>query len=93
MQYLYGKVDTKMNEVFETVAEVLEELRSEAGEREYSVCTKEAENAAKELKKANQEYEKLLAEIPREKRELLENIWILWIMLIFKKNKERIIRE
>ena len=64
MQYLYGKVDTKMNEVFETVAEVLEELRSEAGEREYSVCTKEAENAAKELKKANQEYEKLLAEIP-----------------------------
>ena len=42
MQYLYGKVDTKMNEVFETVAEVLEELRSEAGEREYSVCTKEA---------------------------------------------------
>lgn len=42
MQYLYGKVDTKMNEVFEIVAEVLEELRSEAGEREYSVCTKEA---------------------------------------------------
>ena len=42
MQYLYGKVDTKMNEVFEMVAEVLEELRSEAGEREYSVCTKEA---------------------------------------------------
>ena len=22
-----------------------------------------------------------------------KNIWILWIMLIFKKNKERIIRE
>ena len=51
MQYLYGKVDTKkLNEVFETVAEVLEELRSEAGEREYSVCTKEAKNATKELK-------------------------------------------
>ena len=29
-----------MNEVFETVAEVLEELRSEAEEREYSVHTK-----------------------------------------------------
>lgn len=82
-----------MNEVFEMVAEVLEELRSEAGEREYSVCTKEAKNAAKELKKANQEYEKLLAEISGEQRELLENIWILWIMPIFKKNKERIIRE
>ena len=61
-----------MNEVFEMVAEVLEELRSEAGEREYSVCTKEAKNAAKELKKANQDYEKLLAEISREQRELLE---------------------
>ena len=61
-----------MNEVFETVAEVLEELRSEAGQREYSVCTKEAKNAAKELKKANQEYEKLLAEISREQRVLLE---------------------
>ena len=72
MQYLYGKVDTKMNEVFEMVAEVLEELRSAAGEREYSVCTKEAKNAAKELKKANQEYEKLLAEISREQRVLLE---------------------
>ena len=82
-----------MNEVFEMVAEVLEELRSEAGEREYSVCTKEAKNAAKRIKKANQEYEKLLAEISGEQRELLENIWILWIMPIFKKNKERIIRE
>lgn len=64
MQYLYGKVDTKMNEVFEMVAEVLEELRSEAGEREYSVCTKEAKNAAKELKKANQECgENLISDI------------------------------
>ena len=61
-----------MNEVFETVAEVLEELRSEAEEREYSVHTNESENAAKELKKANQEYEKLLAEISGEQRELLE---------------------
>ena len=29
-----------MNEVFETIAEVFEELRSEAGEREYS-CSDE----------------------------------------------------
>ena len=65
-------INRTMNEVFETVAEVLEELRSESGEREYSVCTKEAKNAAKELKKANQEYEKLLAEISGEQRELLE---------------------
>lgn len=45
MQYLYGKVDTTMNDVFETVAEVFEELRSEAEGREYYVQTKEAENA------------------------------------------------
>ena len=44
-----------MNEVFETVAEVLEELRSEAEERVYSVHTNELENADKALKKANTE--------------------------------------
>ena len=38
-----------MNEVFETVAEVLEEIRSEAEEREYSVQTKESEKADKAL--------------------------------------------
>ena len=52
-----------MNEVFETIAEVFEELRSEAGEREYSVQTKESEKADKELKKVNREYEKLLTEV------------------------------
>ena len=40
-----------MNEVFETVAEVLEELRSEAEEREYSVHTNESENADKSIEK------------------------------------------
>ncbi len=34
-----------MNEVFETLSDVFEELRSEAGEREYSVQTEEAVNA------------------------------------------------
>ena len=73
MKYLYGKVDTTMNDVFETVAEVFEELRSEAEGREYYVQTKEAENADIRLKKANQEYRKLLAEISVEHREFLEN--------------------
>ena len=73
MQYLYGKVDTTMNDVFETVAEVFEELRSEAEGREYYVQTKEAENANIRLKKTNQEYGKLLAEISVEHREFLEN--------------------
>ena len=62
-----------MNEVFETVAEVLEELRSEAEEREYSVHTNESENADKALKKANQEYETVLAELSAEHREFFEN--------------------
>ena len=62
-----------MNEVFETIAEVFEELPSEAGEREYSVQTKEAEKADKKLKKANREYEKLLTEISAEHKEFLEN--------------------
>lgn len=62
-----------MNEVFETIAEVFEELRSESGEREYSVQTKESEKADKKLKKANREYEKLLTEISAEHKEFLEN--------------------
>lgn len=40
-----------MNEVFETIAEVFEELRSEAGECEYSVQTKESEKADKAIEK------------------------------------------
>ena len=62
-----------MNDVFETVTEVFEELRSEAEGREYYVQTKEAENADIRLKKANQEYVELLAEISVEHREFLEN--------------------
>lgn len=62
-----------MNEVFETIAEVFEELRSESGEREYSVQTKESEKADKKLKKANREYEKLLTEISAEHKEFLED--------------------
>ena len=62
-----------MNEVFETIAEVFEELRSEAGEREYSVQTKESEKADKELKKVNREYEKLLTEVSAEHKQFLED--------------------
>ena len=64
-----------MNEVFETVAEVLEELRSEAEEREYSVHTNESENADKALKKANREYETVLAELSAEHREFFRKLY------------------
>lgn len=70
---LIWKGGYKMNEVFETVAEVLEELRSEAEEREYSVHTNESENADKALEKANREYETVLAELSAEHREFFEN--------------------
>ena len=40
-----------MNEVFETLSGILEELRSESGERKYSIQTEEAQSANKELKK------------------------------------------
>ena len=62
-----------MNEVFETVAEVLEELRSEAEEREYSVHTNESENADKALKKAKRKKEKFQTELSAEQKNFLEN--------------------
>lgn len=40
-----------MNEVFERLSDVFEELRSDAGEQEYSIQTEEAKKADKELKK------------------------------------------
>lgn len=62
-----------MNEVFETLSDVFEELRSEAGEREYSIQTEESQKANKELKKKNKEYEKYLSNISSEDRIFLED--------------------
>ena len=63
----------KMNEVFERLSDVFEELRSDAGEREYSIQTEEAKKADKELKKENREYEKFLSDLSTEQRNFLEN--------------------
>ena len=62
----------KMNEVFERLSDVFEELRSDAGEREYSIQTEEAKKADKELKKENREYEKFLSDLSTEQRNFLE---------------------
>ena len=62
-----------MNEVFEKLSDVFEELRSDAGEREYSIQTEEAKKADKELKKENREYEKFLSDLSTEQRNFLEN--------------------
>ena len=61
-----------MNEVFERLSDVFEELRSDAGEREYSIQTEEAKKADKELKKENREYEKFLSDLSTEQRNFLE---------------------
>ena len=62
-----------MNEVFEKLSEVYAELRSETGERKYSIQTEEAKKADKELKKENREYEKFLSDLSTEQRNFLEN--------------------
>ena len=54
----------------------MEELRSKVEEREYYVHTNESENADKALKKANREYETVLAELSAEHRDFLKIIWI-----------------
>ena len=62
-----------MNEVFETLSGIFEELRSEAGERKYSVQTEEAKSADWQLQKKNKAYEKNLLQLEPAYREFLEN--------------------
>jgi hypothetical protein len=62
-----------MNEVFETLSEVFEELRSETGEREYFVQTEDAKKASRELKKKNRAFEKYLSSLSASDREFLED--------------------
>ncbi len=61
-----------MNEVFETLSDVFEELRSESEDREYSVQTEEAKAASRELKKKQKAFEAYLSKLPKEDREFLE---------------------
>ena len=62
-----------MNEVFETLSGIFEELRNEAGERKYSVQTEEAKNADRQLQKKNKAYEKYLLQLEPAYREFLED--------------------
>lgn len=67
------KVEMNMNEVFETLADVFEELRSESGDREYCVQTEDAKEASRELKKKQKAFETYLSRLPKEDREFLED--------------------
>ena len=62
-----------MNEVFETLSNVFEELRAEAREREYSVQTEEAVNANATLKRENEAFQKWFSSLSDEDRTCIEN--------------------
>lgn len=62
-----------MNEVFETLSDVFEELRSESEDREYSVQTEEAKAASRELKKKQKAFEAYLTKLSKVDREFLED--------------------
>lgn len=61
-----------MNEVFETLSDVFEELRSEAGEREYSVQTEKAVNANATLKKEAEVFRRWLSAFSDEERSCVD---------------------
>lgn len=61
-----------MNEVFETLSDVFEELRSENGDREYFVQTEESQKANQELKRKSKAYKMYLSKLSEEDRKFLE---------------------
>lgn len=62
-----------MNEVFETLSNVFEEVRAEARERGYSVQTEEAVNANATLKRENEAFQKWFSSLSDEDRTCIEN--------------------
>jgi len=61
-----------MNEVFETLSDVFEELRSEAGEREYSVQTEKSVNANAILKREKEAFQNWFSTLSDEDRIYVE---------------------
>ena len=62
-----------MNEVFETLSGVFEELRSESGDREYCVQTEDVKAARRKLQKKQKIFEAFLSKLSKEDRELVED--------------------
>lgn len=62
-----------MNEIFETLSDVFEELRSEAKDRQYTICTEDVINAEKELKNKSKAYEMYLQGLDVKDREFIED--------------------
>ena len=63
----------KMNEVFEALSGIFEELRNEIDNRKYSVKTEETEKADRELQSKNNAYENYLFRQTLADREFLED--------------------
>ncbi len=81
-----------MNEVFETLSNVFEELRSESEDREYSVQTEETKAASRELKKKQKAFEAYLSKLSKRTGSFWRTIWMRWIMPITRRNSGHIIR-
>lgn len=62
-----------MNEIFEAIANIFEELRSESDDREYTVRTEEAKAANQELRKRQKAFEVYLSGLSKEDRNFLED--------------------
>ena len=60
-----------MNDVYEALSGVLEDLRCETEERDYSVRTEEMKSADAELKRRTPKYEEYLENIPASDKEFL----------------------
>ena len=61
-----------MNELFETLSDVFEELRSEAGEREYSVQTEKSVNANAILRREQERFQNWFSMLSNEDRICVE---------------------
>ncbi len=62
-----------MNEVFEILSDVFEEMRSEREDREYVIRTKDAKTANRELQKKKKAFEEYLCKQSEENKSFLEN--------------------
>ena len=81
-----------MNEVFEMLSGIFEELRNEAGERKYSVQTEEAKNADRQLQKKIRHMKNIFYSWSKQTVSFWMITWKHLNMPIFRRNSEPIIR-
>lgn len=73
MKYLIlRKAETTMNDFYEAVANLLEELRCDPEEREYAIKPEDMKEADAELKRANKKFGKYLTGLSDKDKAFLE---------------------